>query len=193
MGRCNEILSDWISRYPGQWMWLSRRWASTERIFHDPRHRSGQGENGMGRREEEGSLLLSGIFPTAEGDLFFRGMEQRSPEMIEPFVIEGRAADMEAVRLSECVVGSGTGRNLLYSLAQTLSLRVQLVPEKGTTLLSRDLYWKIHPPKGVQRILPASLRVPPRDLDDLAAWAIVLRYLELRNTNREEGEKENGN
>lgn len=31
MGRCNEILSDWISRYPGQWMWLSRRWASIEK------------------------------------------------------------------------------------------------------------------------------------------------------------------
>ena len=33
MGRCNEILSDWISRYPGQWMWLTRRWASTEKDF----------------------------------------------------------------------------------------------------------------------------------------------------------------
>ena len=33
MGRCNEILSDWISRYPEQWMWLSRRWASTEKDF----------------------------------------------------------------------------------------------------------------------------------------------------------------
>ena len=31
MGRCNEILSDWISRYPGQWMWLTRRWASIEK------------------------------------------------------------------------------------------------------------------------------------------------------------------
>ena len=33
MGRCNDILSDWISRYPGQWMWLTRRWASTEKGF----------------------------------------------------------------------------------------------------------------------------------------------------------------
>lgn len=26
---CNEILGEWIRRYPGQWMWLYPRWAST--------------------------------------------------------------------------------------------------------------------------------------------------------------------
>ncbi len=26
---CNDIISEWISRYPGQWMWLYPRWAST--------------------------------------------------------------------------------------------------------------------------------------------------------------------
>ncbi len=31
MERCNEIISGWISRYPEQWMWLSRRWASIEK------------------------------------------------------------------------------------------------------------------------------------------------------------------
>ncbi len=26
---CNDSLSEWITRYPGQWMWLYPRWAST--------------------------------------------------------------------------------------------------------------------------------------------------------------------
>ena len=153
----------------------------------------GRGKSGWAITDERGELLLSGIFPTVEGDRFFQGIERLSPEMIAPYVLEGRVDKIGKIRLSECVVGNGTGRELLLSLAQTLPLRVQLVPEKGTTLQSRDLYWRIHPPKGLQRILPASLRVPPRDLDDLAAWAIVLRHLELQKKKREEGEKENGN
>lgn len=27
---CNEVLGEWIRRFPGQWMWLYPRWASTE-------------------------------------------------------------------------------------------------------------------------------------------------------------------
>jgi lauroyl/myristoyl acyltransferase len=26
---CNDVLGDWITRFPGQWMWLYPRWAST--------------------------------------------------------------------------------------------------------------------------------------------------------------------
>lgn len=26
---CNEVLGEWIARFPGQWMWLYPRWAST--------------------------------------------------------------------------------------------------------------------------------------------------------------------
>lgn len=153
----------------------------------------GRGKTGWAITDEWGKLLISGIFPTVEGDRFFQGIEQLSPEIITPYVLEGSVDKIGGIRLSECLIGNGTGKNILLSLAQTLHLRVKLVPEKGTTLLSRDLYWRIHPPKGLQRILPAALRVPPRDVDDLAAWAIVLRHLESQKKNSEEGEGENGN
>lgn len=153
----------------------------------------GRGKTGWVITDEGGELLLSGIFPTGEGERFFQGMKELAPETIAPFVLEGGADKIGGIRLRECVIGNGTGKELLFSLAQTLPLRVKLVPEKGTTVLSRDLYWRIHPPKGLLRILPASLRVPPRDVDDLAAWAIVLRHLQLQKKKREEGEKENGN
>lgn len=29
LGLCNDTLGEWIRRYPGQWMWLYPRWAST--------------------------------------------------------------------------------------------------------------------------------------------------------------------
>jgi len=24
--RCNDVLESWIRRYPGQWLWIHRRW-----------------------------------------------------------------------------------------------------------------------------------------------------------------------
>ncbi|MDR2779856.1 MAG: endonuclease, partial [Synergistaceae bacterium] len=47
--------------------------------------------------------------------------------------------------------------------------------ERMTTLEARELYWRIHPPRGLSRLIPVSLRVPPRSVDDLAAWAIMRR------------------
>ncbi|GAB1426579.1 hypothetical protein MASR2M17_00050 [Aminivibrio sp.] len=151
----------------------------------------GRGKTGWVITDEGGELLLSGIFPTGEGERFFQGMKELAPETIAPFVLEGGADKIGGIRLRECVIGNGTGRELLFSLAQTLPLRVKLVPEKGTTLLSRDLTGE-YTPKGLLRILPLPSRAP-RDVDDLAAWAIVLRHLQLQKKKREEGEKENGN
>lgn len=38
MTLCNEALSEWIRKYPGQWMWMARRWPRTVEDEHDPRH-----------------------------------------------------------------------------------------------------------------------------------------------------------
>jgi hypothetical protein len=53
----------------------------------------------------------------------------------------------------------------------------KLTDERMTTLEARGLYWALHPPRGMYRIIPKSLRVPPRNLDDLAAWAIIQRAI----------------
>lgn len=40
---CNSIMSDWIRRYPDQWMWMYPRWQSVERgLFDVVRDRSGK-------------------------------------------------------------------------------------------------------------------------------------------------------
>jgi hypothetical protein len=49
-----------------------------------------------------------------------------------------------------------------------------------TTLEARNLYWRLHPQKGVWRLLPRSLLTPPRPVDDLAAWIIMRRTLAAR-------------
>ena len=54
---------------------------------------------------------------------------------------------------------------------------LQLVPEAHTSLEARERYWRLHPPRGWQRLLPEGLRQPPRSVDDLAALVILERGL----------------
>ncbi len=52
------------------------------------------------------------------------------------------------------------------------------VDEHRTTLLARDRYWEMFPPRGVQRLFPDGLRQPPRPIDDIVAILLVERYLQ---------------
>jgi RNase H-fold protein (predicted Holliday junction resolvase) len=130
---------------------------------------------------EEGELLASGIFPAERAEDFFRAVASGDGRELSPFVIETTYAFPEHFSAGECLVGNGTGKEFLLSLAKSVSLGVKLIPEKGTTLLARTLYWKHHPPRGMLKILPEGLRVPPRDVDDFAALAIVRRFIESRS------------
>lgn len=72
-------------------------------------------------------------------------------------------------------LGNGTASALVAEELKKNSVGYCLVDEKGTTLEARTLYWKLHPPRGLWLFFPLSLRVPPRPIDDLAAWAILKR------------------
>ncbi len=79
---------------------------------------------------------------------------------------------------SQIIVGDGTGSERVQRLLHERKLVFHLVDESGTTLEARALYFKAHPPPFWMRLLPQGLRFPPRPIDDYAAYAIVLRYLE---------------
>lgn len=78
------------------------------------------------------------------------------------------------------LVGDGTGSRELVSQLSEVGLQPEVVGERSTTLAARSLYFRDHPPKGWQRLLPTGMRSPPRPLDDYAAYAIALRWLETR-------------
>lgn len=59
----------------------------------------------------------------------------------------------------------------------TLKLPIVIINEHNTTLEARSLYWKIHTPGLLARLIPEGIRIPKRTLDDLAAWAIASRAL----------------
>lgn len=72
-------------------------------------------------------------------------------------------------------LGDGTASRALAEALRGQGVDFCPVDERGTTLEGRALYWELHPPRGLWRLVPLSLRVPPRPVDDLAALAILKR------------------
>lgn len=55
------------------------------------------------------------------------------------------------------------------------SLPITLVDERNSTLEARDRYWKLYPPRGLMRLIPKGMRLPPRPIDDIVAILLVER------------------
>ena len=140
----------------------------------------GRAKCGWALVTEEGRLAASGIFDICRAGEFMSIMARGDGAGAAIFALEGTKCLPRPFTVKEYLVGGGTGKELFLSLAKELSLRVKLVPEKGTTLKARKLYWDYKPPSGLRRLLPGGLRVPPRDIDDFAALAIVLEFIESK-------------
>ncbi|MGF1499195.1 MAG: pre-16S rRNA-processing nuclease YqgF [Elainellaceae cyanobacterium] len=61
---------------------------------------------------------------------------------------------------------------------------VALVDERYSSLEARDRYWEMYPPRGLQALLPQSLRPIRRPIDDIVAILLIERYL---NAGRADG------
>ena len=128
------------------------------------------------------SLLFSGILPPQEVAVWAGalGPEGRLEEFLSPWLKEGRTSVIGGQRPSLVVVGNGThSAPLMETVRRCARCEVICVDERGTTLEARGLYWCLHRPSWWQRFLPQSVRVPPRPLDDLAAWAIAGRGIDI--------------
>lgn len=75
------------------------------------------------------------------------------------------------------LVGNGTGSKELLGRLSERGVRVQLVPEEGTSLEARALYFQQNEPRWWARLVPYGLRSPSVPIDDYAAYAIALRWL----------------
>ncbi len=135
---------------------------------------------------QDRELLMSGIFPVGERALFWQGLRAltRDASALGPWTLEAISPRGEASSVmgfvTAFVVGDGTcGGELIASLEeQNFGCPILRVDERGTTLEARILYWRLHGPSWWQRFLPRTLWVPPRPLDDLAAWAIAMRGMD---------------
>jgi RNase H-fold protein (predicted Holliday junction resolvase) len=70
-----------------------------------------------------------------------------------------------------------TAKQWQQRLAQQISIPIEFVDERYSTLQARDRYWEMFPPKGLTRLIPKGMRDVPRPIDDIVAIILVERYL----------------
>lgn len=131
----------------------------------------GRDKTGFAVVRLDGEFLMSGIFPTVERDKFF------DAEDFSPWLTEGLSTKIEGIKF--IFIGNGTGSKEFFSYVKNKvkGCEIILVDERNTTLEARKLYWKFHRPGLLTRLVPESLRVPKRPLDDLAALAIIRKVM----------------
>lgn len=137
----------------------------------------GSSKTGWAWVSPEGELLASGIVPRIHFEDLVLAVKQGKPALLESFRREGDLSMLRHTPVPVVVLGNGTSAKVLQDILKNHGFDPVLVSEYGTTLGARDLYWKIHPPRGLRKLIPLSLQVPPRDIDDLAAWKIVLDHI----------------
>lgn len=127
---------------------------------------------------DEGELVLSGVSPIGDIEPWARALFSGDLAYLEGSALEKGTLPGIMTTPEFVIVGSGTGSWLCIERLKKAGLKVHVVPESYSSIMGRELYWNIHPPAGFRKLLPRSLLVPPRSVDDLAAWSLVLRFLE---------------
>lgn len=119
-------------------------------------------------------LLFSAIIPKTEEEKLRAALSSGDWQILSLWMLEGCLENVSGKKPEKIYIGDGTSSIEIIMLLQDDG-RVEIVDEKGSTLEGRRRYWLLHPPKGLWRLVPTSLRVPRRDIDDLAAWSLISR------------------
>ena len=107
-------------------------------------------------------------------------------KIVKLHIAESQNIDNEIVEFikNSCpvhiVLGNGTNsRNIGESIKRVLpDVMVAVVEEAHSTEEARTLYWQENPPKGLKKLIPLGMLVPPVPLDAYAAVILVRRFLE---------------
>ena len=81
-------------------------------------------------------------------------------------------------KINKIILGNGTNyKQIEKKLREHFpQLKIILIEEDFSTLEARKKYFKAHPPRGILKIIPLSLRVPPCHYDDFVAILLAEKY-----------------
>lgn len=81
-------------------------------------------------------------------------------------------------KINKIILGNGTNyKNIEKRLKNHFpELKIILIEEKFSTLEARKKYFEAHPPRGIFKLIPLSLRVPPCHYDDFVAVLLAEKY-----------------
>lgn len=93
------------------------------------------------------------------------------------------AACIERHKPDIIVMGDGTwSKRVLPGVTRAAgNIPVALVNEKHSSERARLRYFKETPPRGIWRLIPVTLQVPPVPIDDYAAVIVAEDYLEAHD------------
>lgn len=124
----------------------------------------GSDKTGMALVNNDGSLLFKEIVPTKKleeriGSL----LKTESPDVL----VMGNGTHHREIRkwMEEVIAKAGK------------KIPVKLVNEKYTTEMGKEWYWKEHPAKGLQKLIPKGMRTVPVPVDDYVAWILANIYI----------------
>jgi len=81
-------------------------------------------------------------------------------------------------KINRIILGNGTNYKQIEKKLreQFPQLKIILIEEDFSTLEARKKYFKAHPPRGIFKLIPLSLRVPPCHYDDFVAVLLAEKY-----------------
>ena len=87
------------------------------------------------------------------------------------------------------LMGSGTyARKLRAELEHVLGeIPLTLVDERHSTEKGREKYLAANPPRGLMRLVPRGMRLPPEPYDDYAALVLAEQYLAKNSIGSQKG------
>lgn len=130
---------------------------------------------GWALTDDYGQPIATGIAETEHAEAFFQAIRNGDNSVLAKTLLEGVLPEKMLIR--RCICGNGTAHKKFLGIITDCGVSVELSDERNTTLEARALFWRLHPPRGIRRIVPLSLQVPPRCVDDLAACRIVAHAL----------------
>lgn len=128
----------------------------------------------------DGAALIAGLDP-GRSKCGLVLADRRTESILEAAILPPAASRSLLQRwqqrgLGRIVLGNGTGSATWQVVLRELALEPILVDERGSTLAARERYWELFPVRGWRRWLPAGLRLPPRDIDDVVAQLLLERH-----------------
>ncbi len=105
------------------------------------------------------------------------GVLHRQVVVLEELGVHVRRRVMEFAP-DEVLVGGSTGSSeVVREIQEVLGRQVRIVDERHSTERARFRYFQDHPPRGLWRLVPLGLQVPPGPCDDYAAVVLAEDYL----------------
>ena len=145
-------------------------------------------ESGQAYPDTRASYIVLGLDPGRDkcGFAALERSENGGIRILMQRVIETANLEQEVAAAvtkyspSRLIEGNGTTSKDARARIQKAvpRLAITVIDEYRTTEQAKKEYWKAHPPKGLRRLIPTTMQVPPVPVDDFVAVILVTRYLE---------------